>query len=104
MAPGHNRSIAQQRSKCAIRCLEVPHILQLPLDSAAITSKVRSAPGNNKSIASQCSKCARRSRKVNVRGLRGSVILRKLLLNLKTKVNDHRLLGNATQCKLRLNI
>ena len=32
-----------------------------------------------------------------MRGLRGSVIPRKLLLNLKTKVSDHRLLGNATQ-------
>ena len=47
--------------------------------------------------------CLKLSSEVDACGLRGSVTLRKLWLNLKPKFNDRRLLGSVTRRKLRLN-
>ena len=55
-APGDNKAIFQDGSKCFICGLNLPHILQLILDCEAVTAIICLAPGDNPvtSAAPQC--------------------------------------------------
>ena len=57
MAPGNNRSICKNCSKCTIRALNMLHTPELILHMRTVTSTRRIAPGNNGSICKDCSKC-----------------------------------------------
>ena len=60
VAPGDDRSIAQDCSECPIGRLDLLHISQLILYCTAVATKVIT-PGDDRSISQNCSECARSS-------------------------------------------
>ena len=57
IAPGDNRAIVHDGSKCIVCGLNLLHTLQLILDCRAVTALAWTAPGDNRVISQDGSKC-----------------------------------------------